>query len=211
MMFKKINLNPALLFLLAGNLYCIWYYQQYPGGFATVVWIYWFQSIIIGLFNFLHLLTYKNPIPDTVTTENTKGTLTGGCGAWFFLLHYGAFHLVYFFIVLFKFDVFSVKKIVLLVGIAVFLLESLLHFINVKREEKTAQVNAGMLFFLPYLRIIPMHLMILLPSFIGWEPSLLFLVLKTGADLLSFKLYQFIYRPQGSVGKNATPQNDFVA
>ena len=194
MMLKKLNLNPALLFLLAGNLYCIWYYNKYPGGFATVIWIYWFQSVIIGLFNFLQLITFKNEIPDTDTNEDKKGTLSGGCAAWFFLFHYGAFHLVYFFILLIKFDVFSVKKIILLIGIAVFLLESLLNFIRVKREEKTVQVNAGMLFFLPYLRIIPMHLMILLPAFIGWQPSLLFLVLKTGADILSFKLYHFIYR-----------------
>lgn len=193
-MLKKLNFDPALLFLLAGNLYCIWYYNKYPGGFATVVWIYWFQSVIIGLFNFLQLLTFTNQIPNTDTIENTKGTLSGGCAAWFFLLHYGGFHLGYFFVLLFKFDVFSVKKIVLLIGIAVFLLESLLNFIRVKREEKSIQVNAGMLFFLPYLRIIPMHLMILLPAFIGWEPSLLFLVLKTGADLLSFQLYHFIYR-----------------
>jgi hypothetical protein len=205
MMFKKINLNPALLFLLVGNLYCIWYYQKYPGGFATVVWIYWFQSVIIGLFNFLQLLTFTNKMPGAVSIENTQGTVTrNGCQAWFFLVHYGGFHLAYFFILLFKFDVFSVKKIVLLIGIAVFLLESLLNFISLKRDEKTVEVNMGILFFLPYLRIIPMHLMILLPAFIGWEPSLLFLVLKTGADLLSFQLYHFIYRRQGPVGKNAT-------
>jgi Family of unknown function (DUF6498) len=204
LMLKKLNPDPALLFLLAGNLYCIWYYDKYPNGFATVVWIYWFQSIIIGLFNFLQLITYKDQIPDAAAIENTRGTLGGSCAAWFFLFHYGAFHLAYFFVLLFKFDVFSVKKIVLLIGIAVFLLESLLNFIKVKREEKTAEVNAGMLFFLPYLRIIPMHLMILLPTFIGWEPSLLFLVLKTGADLLSFQLYHFIYRPQGPMVKNVT-------
>ena len=148
MMFKKINLNPALLFLLVGNLYCIWYYQKYPGGFATVVWIYWFQSVIIGLFNFLQLLTFTNKMPGAVSIENTQGTVTrNGCQAWFFLVHYGGFHLAYFFILLFKFDVFSVKKIVLLIGIAVFLLESLLNFISVKRDEKTVEVNMGILFF----------------------------------------------------------------
>ena len=197
-MFKKITADPALLFLLAGNVYCIWYYQKYPGGFGTVVWIYWFQSIIIGLFNFLQLITFKNKMPEAAPIENMKGTLSGGCAAWFFLLHYGAFHLAYFFILLFKFDIFSVKKIVVLIGIAVFLLESLFNFIRQKRNENYAAINGGLVFFLPYLRVIPMHLMILLPAFIGWEPSLLFLVLKTGADLLSFKLYHFIYR------KNAT-------
>lgn len=54
------------------------------------------------------------------------------------------------------------------------------------------QFNIGALFFLPYLRIIPMHMMILLPAFFGWKPSLLFLGLKTGADLLSYFIYQHL-------------------
>lgn len=193
-MIKKINSGSALLFLLAGNLYCIWYYQQYPGGFSTVVWIYWFQSMIIGLFNFLQLITYREKNPEAVSVEDTKGTRSGGCAAWFFLFHYGAFHLAYFFVLLIKFDVFSVQATVVLIGIGVFLLESVFNFIWQKRNVDYAAVDVGLVFFLPYLRIFPMHLMILLPAFIGWEPSLLFLILKTVADVLSFKLYHFIYR-----------------
>jgi hypothetical protein len=34
--------------------------------------------------------------------------------------------------------------------------------------------------------------MILLPAFLGWKPSLTFLALKTGADILSFILYRHI-------------------
>lgn len=198
-MFKKINLNSSLLLLLLGNIYCIWYFQKYPGGFGTVVWIYWFQSIIIGFFNFLQLLTIKKGNTTDFSNDNTQGKpMPRGCSAWFFLFHYGAFHLAYFFVLLFKFDVFSVKKMVLLIGIAVFLMESLFNFIRERSNENNAEINVGVLFFLPYLRIIPMHLMILLPAFIGWEPSLLFLVLKMAADLLSFKLYHFIYRKCGN-------------
>jgi Family of unknown function (DUF6498) len=199
-MLKKLYSNPSILFLLAGNLYCIWYYQKYPAGFATVIWIYWFQSVIIGLFNFMQLLTYPNVNESMQTDSNTGKPSSRGCSAWFFLFHYGTFHLVYFIILLVKFNVFSVHKIVLLVGIGVFLLESLMNFMRERMNEKTVQVNIGLLFFLPYLRIVPMHLMILLPAIIGWQPSLLFLVLKMGADLLSFAAYRFIYRKNTSVG-----------
>lgn len=189
---KRLFSNPSTLFLLLGNIYCIWYYEKYPEDFATIVWIYWFQSIIIGFFNFLELVTIKN---NELHDENKSGTFfKSGCSGWFFLFHYGIFHLVYFVFLLVDFNVASVKKLVLLIGIATFFLESLIGFIRHKVVEKTEKVNVGVLFFLPYLRIIPMHLMILLPSFFGVKPTILFLVLKMGADLLSFKLYSYVYR-----------------
>jgi hypothetical protein len=55
-----------------------------------------------------------------------------------------------------------------------------------KQREKVAKIDLGVLFFLPYLRIVPMHLMILIPTFFGITPSILFLVLKTIADALFY-------------------------
>ncbi|HRA12292.1 MAG TPA: DUF6498-containing protein [Chitinophagaceae bacterium] len=191
---KRILSNPSILFLIAGNLYCIWYYKKYPEDFATIVWIYWFQSIIIGFFNFLELLTAKNTIGNITTVNKSPKEFSKGCSAFFFLFHYGIFHLVYFIFLLVDFNSSSVQKLVLLLGIATFFLESLIGFIRHKSIEKTQQVNVGLLFFLPYVRIIPMHLMILLPKFFGITPTLLFLVLKMGADLLTFRIYNFIYK-----------------
>lgn len=191
---KRLLSNPSILFLIAGNLYCIWYYQKYPEDFGTIVWIYWFQSIIIGFFNFLELLTAKKNDGDIKTDSNSGVKFTRGCAAWFFLFHYGTFHLVYFFFLLVDFDAASVKKLVLLLGITTFFLESLIGFVRHKAFKKTEKVNIGLLFFLPYLRIIPMHLMILLPTFFGIEPSLIFLILKMGADMLAFRIYDSMYR-----------------
>lgn len=194
MMIKKIIVNPSFFFLVAGNIYCIWYYETHPGAFVTVVWIYWFQSITIGLFNFLDLLTVKN-----YNTGNLKindqpvSTANQGCVAWFFLVHYGFFHIGYAVFLLASLGVRSVNKLVLLIGIAAFFLESVLNFMRQKQIERTVSVNMGNLFFLPYLRIIPMHLMILLPAFLGWQPALLFLVLKMAADLLSFFWYHHVF------------------
>lgn len=199
---KRIFSNPSILFLILGNIYCIWYYEKYPEDFGTIVWIYWFQSVIIGFFNFLELLTTKNENSD-IKMKNKKGTnFTTGCAAWFFLFHFGVFHLVYSIFLLVQFDETLISRLVLIIGIATFFIESTIGFMRHKMIAKTEKVNIGLLFFLPYLRIIPMHLMILLPTFFGVTPSLLFLVLKMGADLLSSRLYNYVYRDR-SVVKSA--------
>ncbi len=73
------------------------------------------------------------------------------------------------------------------------LLELTISFIRNKRLQQSILINYGQLFFMPYLRIIPMHLMILAPAFLGWQASTVFLVLKMLADagmyLLTVKLY----------------------
>lgn len=198
-MFKKIFSSPALLFLIAANLYCIWYYQKYTDGFATIVWIYWFQSVIIGLFNFVDLLTIKNfstanfQVNKKPVQKNAKG-----CIAWFFLFHYGAFHFAYMIFLLVQVGVLSVNFTFLFLGVLAFLFESTINFIRRKQQEKVTAFNIGTLFFLPYVRIVPMHLMILGPAFLGWKPSLVFLILKMGADIISLLLYNIIFNKNKS-------------
>jgi len=192
-MFKNL-FNPSFLFLLAGNIYCIWYYQNNPGAFTTVVWIYWFQSVTIGLFNFIDLLTIKNFDPGEMRLNNQPVTESNkGCTAWFFMVHYGGFHLGYAIFILKDFGVRSVNTSVLLLGVGAFFLEAIIGFVRQKQLEQTVKFKIGSLFFLPYLRIVPMHLMILLPAFFGWKPSIIFLGLKMAADILSFFLYHHLY------------------
>ncbi len=193
-MLKKYFANPSFVFLLAGNFYCIWYYQDHPGGFTTVVWIYWLQSVIIGLFNFIDLLTIKNYDAGNFKMNDSPGfEKNKGCVAWFFLVHYGGFHLGYAIFLLVDFGIFNVDKAFLLIGVAAFLMETLSGFIKRKQVEQEVKLSLGTIFFLPYLRIVPMHLMILIPAFTGIKASLIFLVLKMAADILSYMLYQFIY------------------
>lgn len=193
-MFKSYFKNPSLLFLLAGNLYCLWYYQQNPDGFVTVVWVYWFQSIIIGLFNFIDLLTIKEFDGSTLKLNDEPVTPANkGCMAWFFLVHFGGFHLGYLVFLFIQFRITAIDTNFLLLAVLAFLAEAIISFIRRKQLEKTTNINIGTLFFLPYLRIVPMHLMILLPAFLNLQPSIVFLVLKTIADLLSFALYQHLF------------------
>ena len=196
-MLKKYLSNPYLLMLLASNIYCIWYFNSHSNGFVTVVWIYWLQSIIIGFFNFIDLLTIKNY--DTASFKVNNQPLNDknkGCLPWFFLVHFGIFHFVYMVFIAVQLG-FGVDAGFLLIGVAAFLLESLSSFIRRKQAEEQMKFNIGTIFFLPYLRVIPMHLMIMGSVFLSVQPSVIFLVLKTIADILSFMLYQRMWEKAG--------------
>ena len=175
--------DPNLWLLLAINIWCIIYYLQNQSAFNTVLWLYWFQSVLIGLFNFMDMLTIPSPPEGSgQTTEyffNSKG-----CSAFFFLFHYQMFHLAYAIFILASGK--SIDKQFLLIGISIFTVNLLLQFIQNKRKQRNTTVNISTMFFLPYLRIVPMHLMILAPVFLHIQPSLVFLVLKTIADVVMY-------------------------
>jgi hypothetical protein len=179
---QRIFKDPGFWFLLLMNGYLIYYYQQQPGEFNTIVWIYWAQSVLIGLFNFFELMSVKNPDETSMSLNNQPVSKSNmGCAAWFFLFHYGFFHFVYaIFLLVGKSS--GVNGKLLLITAGIFVTESTIQLIRRRSVLHAGKVNVGKMFFTPYLRIIPMHLMILVPSFLGITASVLFLVLKTAAD-----------------------------
>jgi hypothetical protein len=198
---KRILFDPAFLFLVAINVYCIWYYQNNPDEFYTIVFLYWGQSVLIGLFNFVDILTVKNVVPGSMELNDSpvKSTAkTKGCAATFFAVHYGAFHLAYGIFIL----VYSKLKIdfrFVLIGLAAFSLNLIMQFARNKQWQQTHSVNLGAMFFLPYLRIVPMHLMILGPVFLHWQASTIFLVLKTAADVIMYIVTSPIHKPSQQI------------
>ena len=53
---------------------------------------------------------------------------------------------------------------------------------KVADEQKTQ--NIGRMMFSPYARIIPMHLIIIFGAFLGKSSLIIFLLLKTAADIV---------------------------
>jgi hypothetical protein len=172
-----------------------------------VLWIYWSQSVIIGIFNFIKMITLKDystegfkqgskqPLPTRATAISS---------AIFFLFHYGFFHLVYA-VFLGGFSEFSnsgssssgTKYFLLSAGM--FFISYLIEFINSRKEESEELPNIGFIMFAPYVRIIPMHLTIILGGFIGAAGSffstntnlaiiILFIGIKTIVDLISHSI-----------------------
>ena len=183
---KKILKDPAFWALVAFNTILIVEYRDDPKYYTTIVWLFWAQSVIIGFFNFFDMLTLKKV---DVTNFNINDRPADpkeakGCLSFFFLIHYGGFHLGYliFLFIDFKFSNidFSVMKMALL-GL---LFSSVIQFVQNKTVYRNIPRSISKMFFMPYLRIVPMHLTILLPKFLDWQPGLTFLILKMVFDII---------------------------
>ena len=164
--------------------------------------LYWCQSVIIGGFNFLRMMRLRQfttqgmtsndePVPETA--EGKRST------AIFFAIHYGFFHLGYLvFISIMSFDDQSDSTfdgpweptgydwLWLLVGVVSFLAGHWYSFRKNVVADLAGRPNLGTMMFLPYARIIPMHLTIIFGFWMGSNRGalLLFMLLKTAADFL---------------------------
>jgi hypothetical protein len=187
---------------------------------ATVLFIYWAQSVIIGIFTVVALLgadsvalraSLQKPIDEQGGTDQVtprfvwfyKVLLAG-----FFALHYGLFHWGYYsFIVdsgLFGPVDFGDPFLWLTCGL--FFANHLYSHITYPYEGPRDHRYFNEQFFTPYRRIIPMHLTIIFGSIvifilevIGISSTLpvlvLFLLLKTYSDITSHlnKHYQELH------------------
>ena len=163
------------------NIYLIVHYNNYPDSIHTIIALYWIQSVLIGLFNFLDILTAGKVIEGSITIGNKPGTK--GCSAFFFLFHYGFFHFVYFiFLVTSIINPSKIERKYLLIALLILVAGLTFNFVKEKFYFWGKERNLGYMVFLPYLRIIPMHLMILIPSFFHISNFIVFLVLKTVFD-----------------------------
>ncbi len=204
MSFQPLGLSGKTDYaLLASNILTIILALVFDWGLLTVMWIYWLQSVTIGIFHFFKMLlsaiSYKETPGYKTFTLLYKGF--GLFSAFFFALHYGLFHFGYFaFLAIFSMEgVFGlVYEQVDYFGIffigAVFFANHALSFWEHEIKNK-AYLNRHpmMMMFEPYVRIIPMHLTIIFGAFfIGFLPEIgkkialvFFLGLKTLADLAS--------------------------
>ena len=175
-----------LLSLLAANGVTILLALLQDWNLSTVLGVYWFQSVAIGFFTLVRLLGV--PAGDSGWSRLPSLFLAG-----FFAVHYGLFHVVYLvflgaFVLSGTYGVADPLGIA--IGCAVFLVNHLVSFLWYRpREEAPMEVFAE-----PYARIVPMHLTIILGAFVTAAlPGalgtrlvlLLFLLLKTGADVVA--------------------------
>jgi len=184
---QKILRDPALWTLIILNLFFIYEFRNDPSQYTSIIWLYWCQSVLIGVFNFLDMITIKNVDTDVIVNGKpiTKRQARG-CFPFFFLLHYGIFHLVYFVFLAMDFKLSSSNFTYLKWALAGVLLQQVIHFVQMKIKSTTTSRSIGTMFIAPYLRIVPMHLTILLPKLLGWAPALTFLILKTAFDVIGY-------------------------
>ena len=175
---------------------------------ATVLFIYWSQSIIIGIFTVISILgadstalaaDLDKPIQERGGTERFSPQLVWlyKCGlAGFFTLHYGLFHVAYFSFIV-ESDLFGPVNFAdpgIWLSCGLFFANHLYSHIRYRHEGPQGAGFINEEFFSPYQRIIPMHLTIIFGSIVvlglqvfaieSTMPVLvLFLVLKTRSDI----------------------------
>jgi hypothetical protein len=179
----------SALTLIATNLLTIVVavYQKWNPG--TVMWIYWGQSVIIGVFSVVRMWTLQNFTTDGVTVNDRPVAPTTSNKhqlAIFFLLHYGFFHLIYAVFLSEMANVDSQEVIPIAICILAFLANHLFSYSYNKAEDAKRQLNLGKLMAFPYARIIPLHITIITGLMLSksmWA-LVLFLSLKTVADLI---------------------------
>ncbi|OGC11242.1 hypothetical protein A3K48_01800 [candidate division WOR-1 bacterium RIFOXYA12_FULL_52_29] len=172
--------DPSAWSLVFANLLTIAMALKFNWSLMELMWIYWAQSVIIGVINFIKLIKFP-------------------AIALFFLVHYGIFHLVYLvFLAAFTFGGESpinngspIQWSWVWLTAGVFLINhSFSYFYN--REKDLARQNPDALFMFPYARIIPMHLTLIFGGLMEAVgpfnfPIIFFLSLKTIADLVMHK------------------------
>ena len=162
---EKIELSGIILLL--ANLLTIALAVLFEWKLAVVLWGYWLESVIIGLFTVARLLNLG------IRMKSAFIFLFMLFLSVFFCFHYGMFHFVYMTFLL-MFDVFRISLsdlgTVLLLG-GIFFISHLFSFVKNSLKEKlkfmdVPELVGYMNFMEPYSRILPMHLTILASAFL---------------------------------------------
>jgi len=186
-----------LLQLVASNaLSVVWCVREHWPLIMLLV-PYWIQSVVIGWYYRKRILALQRfstagfsmndqPLAETPATQRET--------AAFLAMHFGFFHLIYaIFLCVFAAvgtlgSMSGLDSGDLLAGLALGAVFAATQRSEYRRNvivDRNLRPNIGAMMFLPYLRVVPMHVMIILGSMLGGGPVALivFGVLKTAADV----------------------------
>ena len=208
--FNFIFSDISVWVLLSVNLLTIFFAITQKWNFDMIIWTYLIQSMIIGLFSFIKIITLKKfstegyyvsskkfngkiKMEQPVPTKETKIK-----SAFFFLFHYGMFILSYIIMAIILIGTPKMFSMILLASLFFFLNHLFSFFYNKKIDEEKI-LNIGQLMGRPYLRILPMHIAIIILSLISFSLLdirneiflLIFMSLKTIVDMYSHIIEHF--------------------
>lgn len=194
--------DRSVLSLIVTNLIIIVWAMIEQWDVVILMWVYWVQSIIIGCFWFLRIITQKHLCyKHLVTVNNISGRMNiffRLCGGGFFLMHYGGFHFGYLYFL--ESGLFSEQKTLpvepLVISACLFFANQIITFLPDRRATEHKKIDFSEFMLFPYVRIIPLHMTIIFGGFVlnflgaktlvGLRSQiilLVFLFLKTAADV----------------------------
>lgn len=194
--------DPSLWAVILGNLLSIVVALIFGWSMGEMLWIYWGQSVIIGTLNVRRILSLKEfstknftmndePVPETPEAKRSV--------AVFFAFHYGFFHFVY---AVFLWQELALDSVPL--NELIFLVLCMTGFLvshgyslsyNAGRDFKHQKPNIGTLMFYPYIRILPMHLIIIFGHRMeGMMVMLAFMAMKTVADAAMHMAEHYLFQ-----------------
>lgn len=151
--------------------------------------VYWIQSVIIGISSVVRILSLKRFSTENLKMNNRAVEETPRSKwqvACFFVMHYGIFHFVYLMFITLNPERHeeSASRAGYLLCALVFALNHGYSLAQNIRRDALGRPNLGTLMFLPYARIVPMHITILTGGslFGGATAFALFGALKIAAD-----------------------------
>jgi hypothetical protein len=158
---------------------------------VELLWPFWIQSVVIGYYARRRMLLLQDFSVEGLKFGNRPATESPEdqrSAANFFAFHYGFFHCGYFLYLMQRsaqqqFD-FVDANLLVVVALAFVLAHRQSHREHVAAD-LAGRPNLGALMFMPYLRVVPMHLVILFGATQGGGVGtiLLFTILKTLADI----------------------------
>ncbi len=188
-LFHSVIKDPSAWLLVISNIVAAYLAFINSASLYGFLWLYWFQSVFIGIFNFLYILLLKE--------FSTKGFSSGGkpvpvtraakiTTAFFFLIHYNGFHLAYAIFLFIGTDSLTKTISVIYPAIVVLFLNHLISFFYNRIQNASKKPNLGQVMFSPYIRIVPMHLFILVGGiFINSSIGIIvFILIKTLIDVI---------------------------
>lgn len=196
---KKYMGDSSTRMLLLTNILSGAYIISQGLNIYSLLLVYWIQSVIIGVFQFLKIINLnkfvsKNPVTNkqTVQSNNSVKYFMG----FFFLFHYGLFHNVYFGFITSDYTKFfglgeaKISVFGILLMTVLFFGNHLFSYLANKDKDESQPPDIRAMVLKPYVRILPMHLTLMLGIFLtlimpGHERLIiiLFIFLRTLADL----------------------------
>lgn len=172
--------DRSVFTLIAANLFAIVIALWFEMRLKDLMLVYWTQSVIIGVSFFVRMLALRrfstrsgadrNPLMwEFYFRQSQVGKFLVGeyFQAFFFLIHYGFFHVLYFVFLTWETESRSSAAILdwgFALCVLAFLVNHAFSLAHNLKADRSGTPNISILFWLPYARILPMQLTLIFGS-----------------------------------------------